>query len=52
MLLIVFSSVILVAKGTTHKANKWQDNWHAQALLLHINKADSKYEQGDRCVAV
>lgn len=44
MLLIVFSSLILVAKGTMQKANKWQDNWHAQVLLLHINKADSKYE--------
>lgn len=44
MLLIAFSSLILVAKGTMHKANKWQDHWHAQVLLLHINKADSKYE--------
>lgn len=44
MLLIVFSSLIPVAKGTMHKANKWQDNWHAQVLLLHINKADGKYE--------
>lgn len=44
MLLIVFSSLILVAKGSMHKANKWQDNWHAQVLLLNINKADSKYE--------
>lgn len=52
MLLIAFSSLILVAKGTMHKANKWQDNWHAQVLLLHINKTDSKYEQGDLCVAV
>lgn len=44
MLLIAFSSLILVAKGTMHKANKFQDHWHVQVLLLHINKADSKYE--------
>lgn len=44
MLLIEFSTLILIAKGTIHKANKWQDHWHVQVLLLHVNKADSKYE--------
>lgn len=43
-LLIAFSSLILVAKGSMHKANKRQDNWHAQVLLFNINQADSKYE--------
>lgn len=27
-----------------HKANKRQDNWHAQVPLFNINQADSKYE--------
>lgn len=44
MLLIAFSSLILVAKGSMHKANKRQDNWHAQVPLLNINQAGSKYE--------
>lgn len=44
MLLIAFSSLILVAKGSMHKANKRQDNWHAQVPLFNINQAGSKYE--------
>lgn len=27
-----------------HKANKRQDNWHAQVPLFNINQADRKYE--------
>jgi len=52
MLLIAFSSLILVAKGSMHKANKRQDNWHAQVPLFNINQADSKYELSKEIAAL
>lgn len=46
MLIIAFCSLILVAKGSMHKANKRQDNWRAQVPLFNINQAGSKHELG------
>lgn len=52
MLLIAFASLILVAKGSMHKANKRQDNWHVQVPLFNINQADSKYELSKETTAL